>query len=81
MYVHRRFRILSIKYQPQLSDFDIYCIHSFFATLCVERHDVAFANVVDQTANVNKDFLFRGVVNYEAKSFGFIEELYGSSVH
>jgi hypothetical protein len=30
---------------------------------------------------VNKNFLFRGVVYYKSKSFGFIEELYGSSVH
>ncbi len=79
MVSHRRFRILSIKYHPLsaslwrvkslLGDFDIYCVHSFFATLGVECDLVTFADVVDQTANVNKNFLFRGVVNYEAKSF------------
>ena len=55
--------------KSHLSDFDIYCIHSFFATLCVEGDGITFADVVNQTANVNKDFLFRGVVNDEAKSF------------
>jgi hypothetical protein len=68
MEVHRRFRILSIKYQLRLSNFDIYCVHSFFATLSVECDLITFANVVDKTANVNKNFLLRGVVYYEAKS-------------
>lgn len=52
----------------ELGDFDIYCVHSFFATFCVEGNSVAFADVVDESAYVNKDFLFRGVVYYEAKS-------------
>ena len=88
---HRGLRILSIKYhlppaslwqvKPLLSDFDIYCIHSFFATLCVECDLVTFADVVDQTANVNKNFFLRRVVNYETKSFRFVEEFYCACVH
>ena len=65
----------------RLRTFDIYCIHSFFATLGIIRDLIAFADVVDQPADVNKNFLFGGVVNNEAKTFGFIEKLYGSTVH
>ena len=65
----------------RLGNFNIYCIHSFFATREFERNNVAFADVVDQTTDVYKNFLFRGVVYDEAKSFGFIEELYCSLLH
>ena len=65
----------------ELGDFDIYCVHSFFATFCVEGNSVAFADVVDESAYVNKDFLFSGVVYDEAKTFGFIEKFYCTSIH
>ena len=78
---HRRLRILSIKYQIRLGDLDIYCVHSFFATLGIESDLIAFADVVDQTGDVYKNFLLGGIVNNEAKSFGFIEELYCSLIH
>lgn len=67
--------------RSRLGDFDIHCIHSFFATLGAESDGIAFANVVDQSGDVDEDFLFRGVVNDEAKAFGFVEELDGSCVH
>ncbi len=78
---HRRPRILSIKYQIRLGDLDIYCVHSFFATFRVEGNLITFADVVDQTGDVYKNFLLGGVVYNEAKSFGFIEELYCSIIH
>jgi hypothetical protein len=62
-------------------DFDINCIHSFFAALGIERDFVAFTDVVNQTRDMNKNFLVRGAVNNKAKSLGFVEELYGSTVH
>lgn len=65
----------------QLSQFDIDCVHAFFATLCVERDGIAFANVVNQTANVNEDFFPGAGVNDESESLGVVEELYCSTVH
>ena len=78
---HRRLRILSIKYPIRLGDLDIYCIHSFFATLRVEGDLVPFADVVNQTGDVYKNLLLGGIVNNETKSLGFVEEFYCSSVH
>lgn len=69
------------KVLDRLRDFDVNCIHSFFAALGIERDFVAFTDVVDQTCDMNKNFLVRGVVNNKAKSLGFIEELNGSTVH
>ena len=65
----------------RLRNLDINCIHSFFATLSIESDVVAFADVVNQPRDMNKNFLVRGAVNNKAKSFGFVEELYGSTVH
>ena len=65
----------------QLSDLNIYCVHSFFTAFGVESNLIAFANVVDQTSDVDKNFFFRRVVYYETKSFGFVEELYGTLIH
>ena len=65
----------------RLGDLDIYCIHSFFAALGVERDLVAFADVVDQPGDVYENFLLGGVVYNEAKSFGFIEKLDSSTIH
>ena len=64
-----------------LGDLYIHCIHSFFAAFGSERDLVAFPDIVDQTRDVNEDFLFGGVVYNKAKAFGFIEELYCSTVH
>ena len=72
---------LSIRCRPQLSDLNINCVHSFFTTFSVESDLVAFANVVDQTCYVNKNFFLGRVVYYEAKSFRFVEELYGTLIH
>ena len=80
--IHREFRnSINQMSASRLGDFDIYRIHSFFAALGIESDIVAFANVVDQAGGVHKNFLFRGVVSDEAKSFGFIKELYCSVVH
>ena len=65
----------------RLGDFDINCIHAFFATSSVEVYNISFADVVDQTCCVNEDFLFSGVVNDESESFGFIEKFYCTSIH
>ena len=65
----------------RLGNFDIYCVHAFFAASRFVVDDVAFADVVEQAGGVHENFLFRGVVNDEAKTFGFIEELYCSSIH
>ena len=65
----------------RLGDLDVNCIHSFFAALGIERDFVAFTDVVDQTCDVNKNFLVGGAVDNKAKSLGFIEELNGSTVH
>lgn len=67
--------------QIRLRDLHIHCIHSFFATCSFERDFVALTDVIDQTGDVDKNFLFRGVVYNKAKTFGFIEELYCSIVH
>ena len=64
-----------------ISNFNIYCIHSFFATLGVESDLVAFPDVVDQSGDVYKDFLLGGVVYDKTKSFGLVEELYCSVTH
>ena len=64
-----------------ISNFNIYCIHSFFATLGVESDLVAFPDVVDQAGDVYKDFLLGGVVYDKTKSFGLVEELYCSVTH
>lgn len=65
----------------RLSDFHIYCIHSFFASLCVEGNLIAFADSVYKTTYVYKNFLSWGIVNDEAKSLGFVEEFYCSGIH
>lgn len=65
----------------RLGNFNIYCIHSFFATCEFESYNIAFADVVNQTTDVYKNFLFRGIVYNKAKSFGFIEELHCSLLH
>ena len=72
---------MNLKCQTRLSNLDIYCVHAFFTARGVIVYDVALADVVDQTSYVHEDFLFRGVVNDEAKTFGLIEELYCSSIH
>ena len=73
--------IYKMSFGRLFGDLDIYSVHSFFATLGVESDPVAFANVVDQTGDVYKNFLLGGVFNDEAKAFGFVEELYGSIKH
>ena len=65
----------------RLGNLDIHCVHAFLAAGGVVIDNVAFANVVDQTRDVYENFLFGGVVNDEAKTFGFVEELYCSSIH
>ena len=65
----------------RLGDFDIHCIHSFFATLGIESNRVAFADVVHQTGDVDKNFFFGRAVNNKPKSLGLIEEFYDSTVH
>lgn len=65
----------------RLGNFDVNCVHSFFAASRVVVYNVAFADVVDEACGVYENFLFRGIVNDEAKAFGFIEELYCSSIH
>lgn len=65
----------------RLGNFDVDCVHAFFAASGVIVDDIAFANVVDETCSVYENFLFRGVVNDEAKAFGFIEEFYCSGIH
>lgn len=77
----RRLCIVSLQYLLRLRDLDIYCVHASFAALCVERDFIAFANIVDQTSDVNKNFLVGGAVYDKSKTFGLIEELYGSIVH
>lgn len=64
-----------------LRNLDINCIHAFLATCSRERNNIAFADIVDQTCSVNKDFLFSGIVNDEAKALGFIEKFYCTSIH
>ena len=65
----------------RLGDFDIHCVHSFFAALGIEGDGVAFADVVHQTGDVYKNFFFWRVVNNKPKSLGLIEEFYDSTVH
>lgn len=65
----------------RLRNFDIYCIHSFFATLGSVRDDIAFPDIVNQTRSVYEDFFFRRVVNDKTKSFGIVEEFYCSCIH
>ena len=80
--IHREFRnSINQTSASRLGDFDIYCIHSFFAALRAEGDVIAFANVVDQTGDVDEDFLLGGAVGDKAEAFGFIEELYCSVVH
>lgn len=69
------------KCRCRLGQADIYCVHAFFATLGVKRDLVTFADAVNQAAYVNKNFLFGGGIDNEAKTFGLIKELYGSIVH
>ena len=59
-------------------DLDIDCVHAFFALFGFESDRIAFADLVDQTADVYENFLPGGVVHNKAKTFGFIEELDGS---
>lgn len=65
----------------RLSDLDIYCVHAFFAARGAVGDDISFADIVNQASDVHENFLFGGVVNDEAKTFGLIEELYCSSIH
>lgn len=64
-----------------LSQFNIDCVHAFFATLGVKSDGIAFANVVNQTANVNEDFFAGAGINNKTKTFSSIEKLYCSTVH
>lgn len=67
--------------QMRLRTLNVNCIHAFFATCGFVRDCVAFANVVDKSGDVNENLLTGGAVDNESKTFGFIEELYGSFVH
>jgi hypothetical protein len=60
---------------------NVNCIHAFFATSCFIRNNVAFANIVDETRDMYEYLLASGAVNDKTKTFGFVEELYGSFVH
>ena len=65
----------------RLGNLDIYCVHTFFATLGVKSDLVTFADNIHETTDVYKDFFFRRVVDNKAKAFGLIEEFYGSTIH
>ncbi len=65
----------------RLGNLDVYCVHTFFATLGVKGDLVTLTDDVYQTADVYKDFFFRRVVDNKAKAFGFVEEFYSSTVH
>ena len=60
---------------------DVHCIHAFFATLGFKRDRIALADFVNQTADVDEDFLPGGSVNNEPKAFGLIKELDSSCEH
>ena len=62
----------------RLSELNINRIQAFFALLGLESDSVAFANLVNQTADVNKNFFARVWVDYETETFGFVEELNSS---
>ena len=72
-------------YQPnvesRLGDFDIHCVHSFFATLGVEGHLITLTDVVNQTGDVYKNFFFGRIVDNKPKSLGLVEEFYDTTVH
>ena len=65
----------------QSSQFDVYCVHAFFATLGVVRDGVTLTDAVYKTAYVNEDFFAGAGINDETVAFGFVEKLYCSSVH
>lgn len=64
-----------------LSALNVNCIHTFFAAGRFEGNYVTFTDFVHEAANVHENFLPGGAVDDEAKTFGFVEELYGSFVH
>lgn len=64
-----------------LGDFHIHGVQAFFASFSVESYDISFADIVDKACSMYKNFLFRGVVDDESKSFGFVEKLYSSGTH
>jgi len=79
-------RLLTKRQQPPQSDaglsyLDIYGIHSFIASFCVEINDIAFTDMVNQTRSVYKNFLLGSVINDESKAFGFVEKLNSTCIH
>ena len=60
---------------------DVYCVRSFSTLLYFKGDLVVFPDFVDEAAYVYKDFFARTVLLNEAKTFGFIEKFYCSSVH
>jgi hypothetical protein len=64
-----------------LGKFDIHCIHSLFTAGFFKFDGVTFTNFVDQSGNVNENVFTRSIVNDEAETLGFVEELDGSFKH
>ncbi len=65
----------------QLSQFDIDCVHAFFATLRFVRDGVTLTDAVHKTAYVHEDFFAGAGINDKPVTFGLIEKFDCSSVH
>ena len=50
------------------------CVHTFFATCGFERYGIAFANLINESSDMNENCLIGGGVYNKSKTFGFIEE-------
>ena len=73
--------IVSSRCLDRLCELYIDSVQAFFALLCVESNIVTFANIVNQTADVDENLLAWVCVDYETETFGFVEELDSSRMH
>ena len=56
-------------------------VQALAALLYLKLYAVILADFVDQTGNVNEDVFASSLVFDETKTFGLIEEFYGSRCH
>ena len=65
----------------RLSESDIDCIHAFFAPGRFISNGVTLADLVDQAADVDKNFFPGGSINDKAKAFGGVEKFNCTGTH
>lgn len=70
-----------LQFQNRSNLFHINCIQSFSSFDHFKRNAVSFANLIDKTCNMDKNFLF-GIVHFnETETFGRVKEFNCACFH